>query len=129
MAFAFTIDSDTEKRTPDGVVRVIKWSATDVGATSEVYFDKVSDAAVVLYEEATLESGTGTSLQTEWGDTTGWTSGADGSLGKRAAAANPAITTSPLPVTPKGVAGRVYYRPAPDAGTDNVCSGVVRMTR
>lgn len=123
MAYAAT--TNVEKRTISGRRHyIVTISESDASATDEWSVDGLPNIGTILLYQATLESGTGTTIQPKLGKVTGWTQATQDDITEQASAA--AHVKDQTPVRYVLEAGhQLFGISTVDAGADNVVETVL----
>ena len=117
MAYAQTTPTITARLVGDELHYVVEYTETEVAAASEASVSGIPTHGRIVSYQATLTSGTGTTIAPEGGASSGWTDSTQDEVMSGPTAAAHIHETQVIPYYAS--AGVLYFRSTPDAGTDN----------
>jgi len=129
MAYAAAITASTQHDPTVGRIYTFEIAETEAAAASEFELVGVPQMGTITLYQATLTSGTGTTIQPRIGKATGWSDSTQNAVaGQDAAAAHIHDVTRVEYTLAKG-ASSLFVRSTVDADTDNAISTIVTIVK
>jgi hypothetical protein len=120
MAYAQTTPTITSRMIGDDLHYVIEYTETDTATASEASVSGLPTHGRIVSYQATLTAGAGSTIAPEGGNTGSWSDSTQAEVMSSPTAAAHIHETQAIPYYAS--AGVLYFRAAPDSGTDNAVS-------